>query len=103
MRVCFEQRTDQMSMTPRDIAERANTREVIILQCLKNQTGLYSGIACHGLVKGAPVAAVPARVLERHGTKLADECVLSSVSDHIRQMFPQCIVLRPFLKKRHVP
>lgn len=102
MRVRLEHRTEQISMPPGDVADRANTREVIVSQRLEHQTGIRGGMACHPVVEGGPVTAIPASILKSRETKLSNKSVLSSVPDHIRQMLPHCIMLRPARDERPV-
>ena len=40
-------------------------------------------------------------MIERHATKLADECILLAVPYHGREVLPKRVVLRAFLESRH--
>jgi hypothetical protein len=96
MRVRFEKGADQTSLPPAYVANGPNSREIIPLQSVENQAAMSDGHRGHSGVKVAAIAAVRARVFKRRGAELSDKCVLLAFPDHVRQMFPNGVMLRPF-------
>ena len=59
-------------------------------------------MARHCSIKGPPIARVRSSIIEGRRAKLANEAVLLTMSDDIRQMFPNGVVLRPFGRQHPV-
>jgi hypothetical protein len=56
----------------------------------------------HSLIKSAPIPRVRPGIIESSSAKLSNEAILLAISDDVRQMLPNRIVLWPFGVKHPV-
>jgi hypothetical protein len=90
----FEESADQMTVAPANVANGADTREVVVPKRLQKQVALERGMACHCSIKVSPIARVRPRIFESRRAKLTNEAILLTIADDVRQMLPNGIVLR---------
>ena len=94
--MCFEKGAYQMTVASADIANGPDAGEHIVTERFEYQVGLGGGMTGHSLIKSAPIARVRPRIFEGSSAKLSDEAILLAISDDVRQMLPNRIVLRSF-------